>query len=269
MAERPLILVTNDDGIHAPGIKALAAGLDPLGEVWVAAPDRNQSGVSHQISLHAPLRGHELRPRWFSVQGTPADAIYLAIHEYLPRRPDLVASGINAGPNLSFDVHYSGTVGGAMEGTLMGLSAFAISATNPREGGFEGSALFAARLAARILEEGLPPDTLLNVNVPPGSAERFQMTFQGQRHFRHHVERRDDPRGSPYYWIGGVPVEHRDLPGSDCNAVANGLVSVTPMDVDTTNRRVLAEDLKSWSLEGCAREPSEDQGPVMPRFDAS
>jgi 5'-nucleotidase len=264
----PLILVTNDDGIFSHGIKMLAQSLQPVGEVVVAAPDRNQSGVSHQITLHAPLRSHEIQPAWWAVQGSPADAVYLAIHELLSRRPDVVVSGINAGPNLSFDVHYSGTVGGAMEGTLMGIPGIAISATQPKQG-YEASGRFAARLVRRVLDEGLPPDTVLNVNVPPGRADRFQMTFMGHRHFRHHVERRDDPRGLPYYWIGGKPSRPRDLPGSDCNAIEAGWVSVTPITVDCTNRRALAQEMRGWSLEGCTRSDDDlPPEPVMPRFTA-
>ncbi|MGF1510721.1 MAG: 5'/3'-nucleotidase SurE [Myxococcota bacterium] len=262
----PLILVTNDDGVHARGIKTLAKSLQPLGEVVVAAPDRNQSGTSHQITLHSPLRSHEIFPGWWSVQGTPADAVYLAIHELLPRRPDIVVSGINAGPNLSFDVHYSGTVGGAMEGTLMGIPGVAISAIAPQRG-YEESGRFAQCIVSRVLQEGLPPDIVLNVNVPPGAAERFQMTFMGHRHFRHHVERRADPRGLPYYWIGGQPERARDLPGSDCNAVEAGFVSVTPITVDSTSRRALARDLEKWSLDGWTRvESTLPPEPVLPSF---
>lgn len=262
----PLILLTNDDGIFAPGLEALAEALDGLGTLRVAAPDRNQSGVSHQISLHAPLRSHEIRPGWFMVQGTPADCVYLAVHQLLPERPRVVVSGINAGPNLSYDVHYSGTVGGAMEGTLMGVPSIAVSATEPARG-YGAAARFARRLVARVLEAGLPPDTTLNVNVPPGDGTRYQMTRLGHRLFRHHVEKRDDPRGSPYYWIGGVPRPAEDRPGSDCNAIGEGLVSVTPLTVDITHARALRGPVGRWDLEGLERRetPPLDE-PPPPRF---
>lgn len=261
-----LILLTNDDGIFAPGLAALADALADLGTLRVAAPDRNQSGVSHQISLHAPLRSHEIRPGWFMVQGTPADCVYLAVNELLPARPRLVVSGINAGPNLSYDVHYSGTVGGAMEGTLMGVPSVAVSATEPSRG-YGPAAAFTRRLARRIFEEGLPADTVLNVNVPPGDAQRYQMTRLGHRLFRHHVEKRDDPRGSPYYWIGGAPRPAEDRPGSDCNAISEGVVSVTPISVDLTHARALRGEIGGWSLDGLERVETAlpDRDPT-PRF---
>jgi 5'-nucleotidase len=262
-----LILVTNDDGLYAPGLQSLAAAAVALGEVAVVAPDRNQSGASHMISLHQPLRGHEVTAQRWVVQGSPADSVYLAIHELLPRRPDLVLSGINAGANLSFDVHYSGTVGSAMEGTLMGVPSIAVSLTDPEASDFEAAGRFAVRLAAHVLEHGLPEDTMLNVNVPPGEADRYQMTFLGHRVFRHQVERRDDPRGAPYYWIGGRPTPARDLPGSDCNAVAAGWVSVTPLTVDATHRGMLAEGDARWRLPGLHQvEGPPDPRPVLPRF---
>lgn len=262
-----LILVTNDDGLYARGLQALASAAEVLGEVAVVAPDRNQSGVSHQISLHQPLRSHEVTHQRWVVQGSPADSVYLAIHELLPRRPDLVLSGINSGANLSFDVHYSGTVGGAMEGTLMGVPSIAISLTDSSQEDYSAAGRFAVRLAAHVLEHGLPQDTMLNVNVPPGPADRYQMTFLGHRLFRHQVERRDDPRGAPYYWIGGRPQRARDLPGSDCNAVAGGWVSVTPLNVDITHRAALALGDERWRIPGLDQvDGPGNVEPVPPRF---
>lgn len=250
---RPLILITNDDGVHEPGIKALAAAVEDLGEVVVIAPDRNCSGMSHKISLLHPLRGIEIKPGWWQVDGSPADCVYLGIHQLLSRRPALVLSGVNAGPNLSFDVHYSGTVGAAMEGTLLGVPAIAASLTNPRNGSFELAAKFTAGLAARVLKEGLPDNTTLNVNVPGGRPERYQVTFLGHRLFRHSVHRRDDPRGAPYYWIGGEPSTPEDMPGSDCNAVADGLISVTPLSADMTNTRAFTQHLADFEVQGVER----------------
>lgn len=251
----PLILVTNDDGVHAPGIEALAEAAAELGEVVVIAPDRNQSGVSHAISLHRPLRALEVRAGWWSVDGTPADCVYLGVNELLPRRPKLVLSGVNSGPNMSFDVHYSGTVGGAMEGTLLGVPGIALSLTE-RQDDFSWSARFGVELARKALAKGMPSNLALNVNVPGGQPKEWQLTFLGHRLFRHSVHRRDDPRGGTYYWIGGVPDDPHDLPGSDCNAIADGRISVTPLGVDLTAGRALQERFQELRLEGAERVPS-------------
>lgn len=242
--ERPLILVTNDDGVYAPGIEALVQAVQALGDVAVVAPDRNRSGVSQLITLHHPLRAEPFRPRWRAVDGSPADCVYLGIHELLPRRPDIVFSGVNAGPNMSFDIHYSGTVGGAREGTLLGVPSIAVSLTSPRRGSYERAAEFASEVGAQVLQEGLPEHVLLNINVPAGPAARWQRTFLGHRLFRHSVHRRDDPRGGVYYWIGGVPGEPHDIPGSDCNAVAEGVISVTPLQTDSTAKATSLD----WTL---------------------
>lgn len=246
--DRPLVLVTNDDGVHEPGIAALAEAISAIAEVVVIAPDRNCSGMSHRISLLQPLRGIEVRPGWWQVDGSPADCVYLGVHELLPRRPDLVISGINAGPNMSFDVHYSGTVGAAMEGTLLGIPSIAVSLTHPRNGSYALAAEFTRKLAQRVLHEGIPTNITLNVNVPGGTPDKYQMTFLGHRLFRHSVHRRDDPRGTPYFWIGGEPDVHRDIPGSDCNAVADGFISVTPISVDMTHVNALTKHLADISL---------------------
>lgn len=251
--EAPLILVTNDDGVHAPGIAALAAAVSDLGQVLVVAPDRNCSGLSHKISLMQPLRTIEIRPGWWQVDGAPADCVYLGVHELLPRRPDLILSGVNSGPNLSFDVHYSGTVGAAMEGTLLGIPSIAISLTHPHRGSFHHAAVFARSLGRWVLDGKLPTNTTLNVNVPGGRPESFQLTFLGHRVFRHSVHRRDDPRGTPYYWIGGDPEAPHDIPGSDCNAVQDGFISVTPLSVDMTQIHALSQHLANMELAGTSR----------------
>lgn len=259
---RPLILVTNDDGVMAPGLRALAEAAATLGDVVVLAPDRNRSGVSHMISLLRPLRATEVQPSWWMVDGSPADCVYLGVHELLPRRPDLVLSGVNAGPNMSFDVHYSGTVGAAMEGTLLGVPSVAVSLTDPVRGSFEHAARFARGVAEQILSDGLPTNIVLNINVPRGIPSEWQVTFLGHRLFRHSVHRRDDPRGGTYYWIGGIPAEPHDIPGSDCNAVAEGRISVTPLGVDITasrHRKLLGE----WEVEGARRAPSREPPPDM------
>ncbi len=172
-------------------------------------------------------------------------------------------SGINAGPNLSYDVHYSGTVGAAMEGTMLGIPSIAFSLTHPKSS-FEPASRFAAKLARKVLQEGLPSSVTLNVNVPQEATGRYQMTFQGHRLFRHAVHKRADPRGSPYYWIGGAPDIPKDMPGSDCDAIDKGLISVTPLEVDITHRKALRETFTDFSLPDAERvegvEPPEDRG---------
>ena len=251
------ILVSNDDGVEASGLRALAEALLVLGEVIVCAPDREQSATSRSISLHRPLRIEKLSPwvsdggeieRW-SVDGTPTDAVYIGLNQVLKdRRPSLVASGINRGPNLANDVHYSGTVAAAMEGCVGGLPSFAISLIQSRD--YSHAAQFAASLARQIGARGLPPGTLLNVNVPPGEPRGSQITRIGKRSFRASVVEKLDPRGRAYYWIGGDEQAHEDVAGSDCNAVFDGrLISVTPLHLDLT-AHALVEELRSWDLPG-------------------
>jgi 5'-nucleotidase len=247
---KPLILVSNDDGIEAPGIQALAAALADLGEVIVVAPDRERSATSHAISLDRPLRAHEHGPGWWSIDGTPADCVYLALLHLLPRRPALVASGINRGYNLGSDFFYSGTVAAAVEGAVRGVPSFAISLERgPREG-LEPAARFARALAHAVLAEGLPPKTLLNVNVPNhGELLGYRWTRLGQRVYRDQVEVRTDLRGQRYFWIGGPEQEAEDAPDTDGTAVREGHVSVTPLDLDLTSHTLLGS-LPGWRLPG-------------------
>src|SRR5258706_3530825 len=168
-SSRPVILVSNDDGHQAAGIRALAASMEPLGEVWLAAPEADQSACSHAISIHRPLRIREVRPRWFAVDGTPTDCSYVGINHVLrDRRPTLMVSGINHGPNLADDVTYSGTVAAAMEASLLGIPAIAFSLVTRAEFEFAAAARFAGSLVAAALARPLPPNMLLNVNVPAG-----------------------------------------------------------------------------------------------------
>jgi len=161
----PLILVSNDDGIHSPGIATLAEAMEPLGEVWVVAPDREQSAVGHGISLEMPLRCRERKPRWFAVSGTPADCVYLAIFDVLPRRPTVVVSGINRGHNLGDDVLYSGTVAAAIEGCLVGIPSIAVSLG--AQGDQAAAGHIARQVVAELIDKGLPEGVLLNLNIPP------------------------------------------------------------------------------------------------------
>jgi 5'-nucleotidase len=239
----PLILVSNDDGIHSAGLAALTDALEPIGEVVVVAPDREQSACSHALTLHRPLRIDEVRPGRFTVDGTPTDCVNLAMNAILKQRPALLVSGINRGANLGDDVTYSGTVSAAMEGTLLGVPSIAMSLIGRSTFDFAVAASFATRLARWVLEHGLPPDTLLNVNVPQefeGAAPRaVVLTRMGRRRYGDAIVEKLDPRGRKYYWIGGEDVPFVAEEGTDFHAVHQGLISVTPIHLDLTNYRTL------------------------------
>jgi 5'-nucleotidase len=238
-----IILVSNDDGIRAAGIRALEAALEPLGEVWVVAPDREQSAASHSLSLYRPLRVETIDERHFSVDGTPTDAVNLAINGIMRPRPDLVVSGINHGGNLGDDITYSGTVSAAMEGTLLGVPSIAVSLVTHETPDFGPAADFAARLARAISARAMPRDTLLNVNVPalPATALRgYRITRQGKRRYSDALVEHRDPRGRKYYWIGGEDLGFVPAEGTDCTAVADGYISITPLHLDLTNYASIA-----------------------------
>lgn len=248
--EKPLILVTNDDGIQAPGIKILADALEPLGELWVYAPDRQQSAVGHGVSLHRPLRVHELRERWYMVDGTPTDCVMLAVRDLLARKPDLVVSGVNPGANLGDDVTYSGTVAGAYEGMLLGICSFAVSDVSYTPVHMETAGRVARAVAESLLRQRLPKDTVLNVNVPDLPYEELRgvaVTRMGKRDYQDDIVRREDPRGGVYYWIGGAEPSHVEEEGTDFEAIEHRKVSVTPLHRDVTNYGAL-NALNEWEL---------------------
>jgi 5'-nucleotidase len=236
--------VSNDDGVHAPGLAALADALGDLGTVYVVAPDREQSAASHALTLHRPLRVDRLGERRFAVDGTPSDAVNLAILGLLPAPPALVVAGINHGPNLGDDVTYSGTVSAAMEGTLLGAPSIAVSLADPA-GGFIEAGRIARLVAARVLVEGLPPRTLLNVNVPGGVPRGIRLTQLGHRVYKEKVVEQVDPRGRSYYWIGGGPAEWDRRDATDMAAVHDGYASVTPLHLDLTHLGALAR-MADW-----------------------
>ncbi len=246
----PLLLVTNDDGVASPALAALVKSLENVGETWVFAPDREQSAVGHGVSLHSPLRVKRVRERWYMIDGTPTDCVLLAVREFLPRKPDLVLSGINTGPNLGDDVTYSGTVAGAYEGMLLGIPSIAISNASYEPSDYKTAAAFGAAIARHVLEHGAPPDTVLNVNVPDVPYEELQgvsITRQGLREFDDEIVAREDPRGNAYYWIGGFRPSSVPHPGTDIEAIENHRVSVTPLHRDLTNFKAL-EILKQQDL---------------------
>jgi 5'-nucleotidase len=244
-----IILVSNDDGIRAAGIRALEAALAPLGEVWVVAPDREQSAASHSLSLYRPLRVDQIDARHFAVDGTPTDAVNLAINGIMKSKPDLVVSGINHGGNMGDDITYSGTVSAAMEGTLLGVPSIAVSLmvrkgpdANPTPD-FGPAADFTIRLARVVSERGLPRDTLLNVNVPdlpPAEVRGYRVTRQGKRRYGDAIVEHLDPRGRKYYWIGGEDLGFVPAEGTDCTTVAGGYISITPLHLDLTNYASIA-----------------------------
>jgi len=236
-----IILVCNDDGIRSEGIQALARAVRRLGDVYIVAPDREQSAAGHSLTLHRPLRVEEAGPRQFAVDGTPTDCVNLAVSGILPERPGLVLSGINKGANLGDDITYSGTVSAAMEGTLFGIPSIAISlvARDQRDAfDFSAAAEFSALLAAQVLMHSLPASTLLNVNIPSiprGRMTGFQLTRQGKRRYGQALVEKVDPRGKKYYWIGGEELGFVDEPGTDFSAVNADAVSITPIHLDLTH----------------------------------
>lgn len=232
------ILLSNDDGISSDGIAALRDALASLDEIWVVAPDRDQSAVSHSLTLQRPLRIEQVGPRSFTVDGTPTDCVNLAINSILHERPSLMISGINRGPNLGDDITYSGTVSAAMEATLLGVPAIAVSLVGQLPFDFTSAAAFTRQLAATVLHDRLPPDTLLNVNVPalqPDAIKGYALTRQGKRRFADAIVEKVDPRGRKYYWIGGSQLDFVDGEGTDFTAVQQGLISITPLHLDLTN----------------------------------
>lgn len=246
-AEKKLILVSNDDGIRARGIDALASALTGLGEVWVVAPDRERSAASHSLTLHRPLRVEEIGERWYAVDGTPTDCVTIAIGNILPRRPDIVVSGINNGPNLGEDTLYSGTVSAAMEGTMLGIPSVAFSHEARIDIDFTAAAAFAVKVTKKILETGLPNDTLLNVNVPKGEPRGYRFTRLGKRTYTDLIIEKVDPRGKKYYWLGGDMEKWEGGEDSDFHAMQERLISITPLHLDLTNFSSL-DEIKDWSF---------------------
>jgi 5'-nucleotidase len=249
---RPLLLVSNDDGYHSEGIRVLAAALEAIGEVWVVAPDRESSAVSHALTLSRPLRMTRMADRRFMVDGTPTDCVTLGICQVLKDRAiDLVVSGINFGANMGDDVHYSGTVSAAFEAAIMGVPAIAISQVLGESFTFEVAGRLARALAARVLRLGLPPGSLLNVNVPPAAPKGIRLTRLGVRRYTEGVVVDTDPRGRTCYWIGGGDPVWEPIPGTDFNELHSGYVSITPLKLDTTDEALLERlrgDGEPWDL---------------------
>lgn len=242
------ILVSNDDGVHAPGLTYLADALSKIADVIVVAPDRNRSGVSNSLSLEHPLRVITTSNGYFSVNGTPTDCVHLAVTGMLKEMPDMVVSGINEGSNLSDDVLYSGTVAAATEGRFLGVPAIAISLSGPRCEHYDTAALVAKMLVEHLRTQPLTADTVLNVNVPDlpfSELKGIQVTRLGTRHIAEPTIKALDPRGRKIYWIGAPGPEQDAGPGTDFYAVNSGYVSITPLHFDLTHHKVL-DELSNW-----------------------
>jgi 5'-nucleotidase len=234
-AHVPLILVTNDDGVHSEGIRVLADALAHLGKVVIVAPTQEASAIGHALTLRRPLRLETVAPDIYAVDGTPTDCVNVGMIHVLHARPDLIVSGINKGWNLGDDVTYSGTVSGALEGALLGIPSIAVSTQN-KDNQFEfgTGASAAAMVAAAVLERGMPKFTLLNINVPFGPSKGIRATVQARRNHITVVSERTDPRQRPYYWIEEGENDWEPHDRSDYQAVRDGYISITPLQPDMT-----------------------------------
>ena len=247
------ILISNDDGIESRGIHLLAQAVRDLGDVFVVAPHRERSTAGHSLTLHKPLRLKKVGDNTYAASGSPADCIYLGIRQILGRNPDFILSGINAGANLGTDVHYSGTVAAAREGALMNIKSYAFSlvesphehAKNPGAGlHFEVAAQAARQVLLATKDLEFPKHTLLNVNLPNREALSqvgpIEISRQGMRYYTNDVTRRTDPRGKDYYWIGGAYSGFEQDPLSDCAALEEGKIAITPITIDCTHNAFYA-----------------------------
>lgn len=243
------ILISNDDGIDAPGIQALAEAAADFGEVTVVAPHRERSTAGHSLTLHKPLRVYEVRDGFFSTSGTPADCVYLGIREVLKEKPDLILAGINAGANLGTDIHYSGTVAAAREGALMNIPSIAFSlvdqwgiSKHPREPlNYETGKYWARQVLESVQGVKFPDHSLLNVNIPnlaQGDVKGMKVARQGFRFYSSEVVQRTDPRGKPYFWIGGAYEGYVEGGPTDCEALNEGFVALAPLTIDATDLRL-------------------------------
>lgn len=241
------ILVTNDDGVNAPGIIALADALREIADVVVVAPDRNRSGASHSLTLSRPLSVTHLRENVISVEGTPTDCVHLALTGLLDSVPDIVVSGINAGANLGDDVIYSGTVGAALEGRFLGFPSLAVSLVEDNTH-YQTAAFVVRDIVNRLVKRNLTKTTTLNINVPNIPYEKlegYEITRLGSRHSAEPAIKQTDPRGRDIYWIGAVGEEDDSTQGTDFFAVRHNKVSITPLDVDLTNYHAF-DEVSHW-----------------------
>ncbi|MDH4321358.1 MAG: 5'/3'-nucleotidase SurE [Desulfobulbaceae bacterium] len=249
MSARPLILVTNDDGVNAPGLLALQNAMQALGRVVVVAPLRDNSAVSHSLTMDRPLRVRTMAEDVYAIDGTPTDCVTIAIEKILTEKPALVASGINPGANLGDDISYSGTVSAAIEATMLGIPAFAVSMAGNDLFDYAAAAYYAEQVGRKILNHGLPRDTLLNLNVPALAADAIKgvrFTRQGRRVYEGSITETADPWGRRHYWIGGGTPLWDEGDDTDAKALLDGYVSITPLHLDLTNHEALACLREGW-----------------------
>ncbi|MEW6107675.1 MAG: 5'/3'-nucleotidase SurE [Nitrospirota bacterium] len=245
----PVILVTNDDGVHSQGIIALFRAMKNLGDAYIVAPDRERSAAGHSLTLHRPLKAEEIREHVYSINGTPTDCVTVGINKLLPEKPSLVVSGINKGTNLGDDITYSGTVSAAIEGTIFGIPSIAFSLISDKHYHYDTAAFFALKIASFVLEHSLPYDTLLNVNIPNVSKEKIcgmKFTRQGKRIYDNSIQETYNPWGEKYYWIGGGNPYWEHGEDTDIEAVQSDYISVTPIHLDLTNYDALSFLRKKW-----------------------
>ncbi|WP_020675857.1 5'/3'-nucleotidase SurE [Geopsychrobacter electrodiphilus] len=243
------ILVTNDDGVHSPGLACLADAVAEFHQIVIVAPDRNRSAIGHALTLDSPLRADEIRRGVFSIDGTPTDCVNLGVHGLVEGKPLLVVSGVNLGANMGDDITYSGTVCAALEAALMGIPAiaFSLDAREFTHADLIRVSTIARNLVRQVLIIGMAEGTFLNVNIPTGEINGICLTCQGKRHYGEGIIQKTDPRGRIYYWIGGGIAGFENIPGSDCNAVAAGQVSITPLRTGLTSEVALKE-MADWDL---------------------
>ncbi len=249
------ILITNDDGIYAKGIYQLAYELQKISDVFIVAPDRQRSATGHAITMHKPLRSKNIKifdknfNAW-SINGTPADCVKFAIESLLEEKPDLIFSGINSGPNLGTDVLYSGTVSAAIEGAILGYPSVAVSLASFDDLDYTYAAKFCCLLAEKMIKNELPKETLLNVNIPNCKEEHIKgvnITRLGVRKYKNSFIKRIDPRGQPYYWLGGEIIDEKIDDQTDIYSIKNNYISVTPIHFDLTEFNFI-EPLKKWDI---------------------
>ncbi|MFA6003649.1 MAG: 5'/3'-nucleotidase SurE [Elusimicrobiota bacterium] len=249
MKMRPRILVTNDDGIHGPGLRPLIAAMQRIGRVITVVPDQERSADSHCLTLHKPIRVHTLAPDLYTVNGSPADCTRFGVLWVMKSKVDIVVSGINRGYNLGEDIIYSGTVAAAREARILGVPAIAFS-QDPDDASYAAATAFAYKLARLTLRHGLPKGVILNVNFPPsrrGKTAGAKVVRLGRRIYSNSISRRSDPRGKVYYWLGGKGVKWIEVPGTDVSAISSGKISVTPLHLDQTENSII-DAVNDWGL---------------------
>jgi 5'-nucleotidase len=247
----PLILVTNDDGVYAPGIRALFDSVGTIGRAVIVAPERDKSAVSHSLTMNRPLRVRELEKNVYTLDGTPTDCVTIGMNKVLDRRPDLIVSGINPGQNLGDDISYSGTVSAAIEGTMYRIPSLAFSLAGEAPFDFSVAADIAWKLASMALQFSLPENTLLNINVPACRSrdiKGIRFTRQGRRIYKNAIQETFDPWGRKHYWIGGGTVHWSGGEDTDEEALREGFISVTPIQLDLTNHAGIDFLKKHWQM---------------------